>query len=249
MAAGLRKTLPRLAEPGVEFSQRQVAAQGLYQLSCSTRTASRSSSTSTPKKPWGSSRRSWPPIWTRRTRNRPRQRAFSTRPDPVERTRASMTAVQWTARARAPAHGLRGQATAVPVVHSCAAAPVQRDVIDGPVVQTNLAMRRRFETGKHHQAGGFPDPGGRSIVRNSPASTCRLRFSMTRVSPSQLFCTRSNLTMLCLVSTIQQLDSRACSLDGFGHAVTDCPDESGLSSQNSLLTNAVGGRKLAIGLA
>ena len=32
MAAGLRKTLSRLAEPGVEFSQRQVAAQGLYQL-------------------------------------------------------------------------------------------------------------------------------------------------------------------------------------------------------------------------
>ena len=32
MAAGLRKTLSRLAEPGVEFSQRQVADQGLYQL-------------------------------------------------------------------------------------------------------------------------------------------------------------------------------------------------------------------------
>ena len=31
-ATGLRKTLSRLAELGVEFSQRQVAAQGLYQL-------------------------------------------------------------------------------------------------------------------------------------------------------------------------------------------------------------------------
>ena len=67
-ATGLRKTMSRLAELEVEFSQRQVSDQGLYQLFLFDPNGIKIElNFDAAEAAKGSSRRSWPPSSTRRT--------------------------------------------------------------------------------------------------------------------------------------------------------------------------------------